>query len=170
MRLGIAFLRISGIDAHGVILGADAAHETCNQPPAREVVENGIFFGDHQRIVDERQRAAENGELGALDAARKSAGEHAGDRHHAVGGLVMLVEAHSVEAEPVGELHLIEIVVIELGALARIVMAVREGDPGGAVLRNGIEVRVPVGHEMKVEEFHAAILMLRSSSRLLLPN
>src|SRR6516165_9590214 len=87
------------------------------------------------------------------------AGENAGNRHHAVGGLMMLVEAHAVEAELVGKLHLVEIVVIELGAFLRIVMPVRERHPGRAVLCDRIEVGVPVGHEMEIEELHAAILM-----------
>src|SRR6516164_10539703 len=103
-----------------------------------------------------RQRAAENGELGALDAARERASENAGNRHHAVGGLVMLVEADAVEAELVGKFHLIEIVVIELGTLLRIVMAVRERHPGRAVLCDRVEIGVPVGHEMEIEELHAA--------------
>src|SRR5262245_63306506 len=100
-------------------------------------------------------RAAENRELGALDAARERTGENAGNRHHAVGGLMMLVEAHTVEAELVGKLHLIEIVVIELGAFLRIVMPVRERHPGRAALCNRIESGVPVGHEMRIEELHA---------------
>src|SRR5262249_51203505 len=125
----------------------------------REVVEDGVFLCDHQRIVDERQRAAEHSELGALDPARERPGENAGDWHHAVGGLVVLVEAHAVEAELIGKLHLVEILVVELGALMRIVMTVRERDPGRAVVCDRIEVGVPVGHEMEIEEFHAAILI-----------
>ena len=31
---------------------------------------------------------------------------------------MVLVEAHAVEAQPVGEFHLVEVVVIELGTLA----------------------------------------------------
>src|SRR5262245_25167690 len=147
------------MDAHGVIFGAEAAHETRDQPPAREIVEDGVFFRDHERVVDERQRTAENGELGALDAARECTGENAGNWHHAVGGLVMLIEADAVEAELVGKLHLIEILVIEFRTLLRIVMPVRERHPGGTVLCDRIEIGVPVGHEMEIEELHAAILM-----------
>ena len=117
MRLGEPLLRIHRVDAHGVIFGADAAHEARDEAAARQVVEHGVFFRDHQRIVEQRQRAAEDRELGALDRARQRAGQHARDRHHAVGGLVVLVEADAVEAELVGELHLVEILVIELGAL-----------------------------------------------------
>ena len=72
---------------------------------------------------------------------------------------MVLVEAHAVEAELVGKLHLVEIVVIELGALLRIVVAVGKGDPGRAVLFDRVEIGVPVRHEMEVEDFHAAILI-----------
>ena len=72
---------------------------------------------------------------------------------------MVLVEADAVEAERVGELHLVEILVIELGALLRIVVAVGIGDPGGAVLLDRVEVGVAIGHEVEVEEFHAAFLI-----------
>ena len=72
---------------------------------------------------------------------------------------MVLVEADAVEAELVGELHLVEIFVIEVGALFRIVVAVGIGDPGGAVLLDGVEVGVPIRHQMKIEEFHAAALL-----------
>jgi hypothetical protein len=159
VRLGVALLRIGGIDAHGMIFGPDAAHEARDHPPAREVVEDRVFLRDHERIVQERQRATEHGQLGALDAARQRAGENARDRHHAVGGLMVLVEAYAVEAELVRKLHLIEIVVIELCAFFRIVVPIGKGDPGRTVLFDRIEIGMPVRHEMEVEHLHAAILI-----------
>ena len=163
MRLGETLLRIGRIDAHGMIFGADAAHEARDQPPAREIVEDRVFFRDRERIVEQRQRAAEDRDLGALDAARERAREHAGDRHHAVGGLMVLVEADAVEAELVRQLHLVEIIVIEFGALLRIVVAVRERHPRGAVLGDRIEIGVAVGHQMEIEDLHVAILTLQFS-------
>ena len=71
----------------------------------------------------------------------------------------MLVETDAVEAEPIRELHLIEIFMIELGALFRIIVAVGKGDPGRAVCLDGGKIDVPIGHEVKIEEFHAAILI-----------
>ncbi len=160
MRLGVALLRLRRVDAHGVIFGADAAHEAGDEAAARQVVDHRVFFGDHQRVVEQRQRAAEDRDLGALDRARQRAGQHAGRRHHAVGGLMVLVEADAVEAEPVGQLHLVEILVIELGALLRIVVAVGIGHPGRAVLLDRVEVGVPIRHQVEVEEFHAAAFRL----------
>jgi hypothetical protein len=119
-----------------------------------------VFFRHHQRIVEQRQRTAEDRELGALDRARQCAGQHARDRHHAIGGLVVFVQAHAVEAEPVGQFHLVEIFVIEFRALARIVVPVGIGDPCGAVLVDRVEVGVAIGHQVEVEELHAATLML----------
>ena len=73
---------------------------------------------------------------------------------------MVLVEAHAVKAEPVGELHLVEVLVIEVGALLRIVVAVGIGDPGRAVAVDGIEIGVPVRHQVEVEELHAAAFLL----------
>ena len=157
VRLAEALLRDHRIDPHGMVFGADAAHETGDEAAAGEVVEHGVFFRHHQRIVQERQCAAEDRELCALDRARQGAGEHARDRHHAVGGLVVLVEADAVEAETVGELHLVEVLVVKLGAVLRIVVAVGIGDPGGAIALDGVEVGMPIGHEVEIEEFHAVI-------------
>src|SRR5690349_22384151 len=71
----------------------------------------------------------------------------------------MLVEADAVEAEPVGELHLVEILVVEAGALLGIVILVGESHPGRAVALDRVEVDVAVGHQVEVEEFHAATLL-----------
>jgi hypothetical protein len=35
-----------------MIFGADAAHESGDQSPAREIVEDRVFFRDHERIVE----------------------------------------------------------------------------------------------------------------------
>ena len=141
-----------------MILGADAAHEAGNDAAAGEVVEHREFFGDGQRIVHQRQRAAENRDVGMLDAAGQRAGQHAGYRHHAVSGLMVFVEADAVEAELIGELHLVEIVVIEFGAFFRIVVLVRERHPGGAVLGDGVEIDGAIRHQVEVEELHGVIL------------
>src|SRR4029079_1041812 len=85
-------------------------------------------------------------------------GEHARDRHHAVGGLVVLVEADAVEAELVGKLHLIEVFVIEACAFLGVVVLVRIGHPGGAMLLYGLEIGMPIRHQMEVEDLHAAAL------------
>src|SRR5262249_39681379 len=68
-------------------------------------------------------------------------------------------EAHAVEAELIGELHLIEILVIELCAFLRVVVAIGECHPGRAILLDCIEVGVTIGHQVEVEDLHAATLM-----------
>ena len=57
--------------------------------------------------------------LHVLGPARERAGHDAGDRHQAVGVLMMLVDAHAVEAELVGIFEFVEIAVVELVALLR---------------------------------------------------
>ena len=46
-----------------MIFGADAAHEAGDDAAVRDVVEHRVFFRDIQRIVDQRQRAAEDRDL-----------------------------------------------------------------------------------------------------------
>ena len=72
VRLVEAVVGFRRVRARGMIFGADAAHETGDQPAAGDVVEHGEFFGDHERIVQQRQRAAEHGDL-----ARSSCGARA---------------------------------------------------------------------------------------------
>ena len=74
---------------------------------------------------------------------------------------MVLVEAHAVEAELVRQFHLVEIVVIELGALLRIVVAVGVRDPRGAVLADRVEIGVAIRHQMEIEDLHVAILNFR---------
>ena len=63
MGLVEAAVRLRRIDAGGMVLGADAAHEAGDQAPAADVVEHGEFLGDRQRIVEQRQGAAEHRDL-----------------------------------------------------------------------------------------------------------
>ncbi len=154
MRLGEPLLRFRRIDSHSVIFGADTAHEAGDEAAARQVVEHGVFFRDHERIVEERQRAAENGDLGALDRTRQRAGQQARNRHHAVRRLVVFVEADAVEAKLVGQFHLVKVLVIKLRALFGIVIAVGKRHPCRAVAADRVEIDMAIRHQVKVEDFH----------------
>ncbi len=68
---------------------------------------------------------------------------------------MMFVDGDAVEAEFVGEAELVEILMIEFGAQDRIVMGVGIGQPRGAVLLDGVEIGMRVGHEVEVEDLHA---------------
>ncbi len=158
VRLDEAALRFGGIDAHRMIFGADAAHETGDQLAAGDVVEDGVFLGDHQRVVHQRQGPPQDRDAAVLDAPRQRARQHAGGRHHAIGGLVMLVDDDAVEAQLVGRLELIEILVVQLRALLGIVVGVGIGHPCRTVLGDRLEIGVGIGHQVEVEDFHAVTL------------
>ncbi len=157
MRLLEAPVRFRRIGAEGMILRADAAHEAGDQPPARDVVEHGVFLGHHQRIVEQRQRTAEHCDPDVLGAARERPRHDAGDRHDAVGVLVVLVDADAVEADLVGVFDLVQIAVVELVADLGIVIAIGQRHPGRVVLLIVIEIERRVGHEMKEIELHGPV-------------
>ena len=157
VRLLKASQRFRRIDAEGMILRANAAHEAGDEASARDVVEHREFLRDRQRIVDERQRPAEHGEL-ALDAPRQRARHDAGNRHQPVGGLMVLVDDLPVKAKRIRVLHLVEILVVEFRALDRVVLLVRQRDPRGAGVADRLKVHVRVGHKVEVEDFHAETL------------
>ena len=58
--LAKSLVRIDRIDAGGMVFGADASHKAGDNPAVRNVVEHRVFFGDVQRIIHQRQGAAED--------------------------------------------------------------------------------------------------------------
>jgi hypothetical protein len=74
----------------------------------------------------------------------------------------------AIEAELIGKLHLVEIVVIKFGPEARVIVRIGECDPGGSVAPDGVQIDVPVGHEMEIEKLHGPVFLARSL-RMLLP-
>ncbi len=83
---------------------------------------------------------------------------------------MVFVQAHAVEAQPVGQFHLVEIIVIKLGAELRIIMGIGQRDPGRSVALDGIEIDVPVRHKMEVEKLHGPVSSReRIAGFLLLP-
>src|SRR5581483_4464381 len=93
VRLLVALVREERINAGGVIFVADAAHEAGDDAAARQIVEHGELFGDVDRVVHQRQRAADDGDLGLAGPSDQIGGDQVRRRHHAVGGLVVLVDS-----------------------------------------------------------------------------
>src|ERR1700732_1812247 len=69
---------------------------------------------------------------------------------------MMLVDTDRIEAELLGIDERVNVARVFLGALHRIVEAVRQHYPGGTVLRRFREVERPVRHEMEGDELHDA--------------
>src|SRR5262249_13158393 len=68
----------------------------------------------------------------------------------------MLVDRNAVEAELGGELELVQIAVVKFVTFDWIEIAVRQHDPGCAVLVGIAHVEIGIGHQMKHEDFHGA--------------
>src|SRR6185436_6351350 len=89
-----------------------------------------------------------------FSAARECRRRHDRRGHQAVRRLVMLVHRHRVEAELLAVLQLVEIAVVELVALLRVEVLVRQLHPHGAVPAPGLEVEVGVRHQVEQDYLH----------------
>ena len=71
---------------------------------------------------------------------------------------MMLVHHQAIEAQLVREFHLVEIFVVEFGALEGVVVTVGKRHPGAASLTDGLKVHMRIGHEVKMKDLHDAAL------------
>ncbi|HEY6702515.1 MAG TPA: hypothetical protein VI010_00305 [Xanthobacteraceae bacterium] len=78
-----------------------------------------------------------------------------GARHQPVGGLMVLVHADTVEAEPVGKLELADIAGVELFADRGIEIGVGQRDPRRVVAVGIAEIQIRIGHEVEKERLHS---------------
>ena len=143
------FMRKSRIHTEGMIFSADTSNESGDQSPAGDVIDHGVLFGHRERIGAQRQRTAQNRDLGLGGAARQRRGGHYRRRHDAVSGLVMFVDAKTVKTEFFAVLQLIQITVVEQMAFFGIVEAVGQGHPGRLVILGCLHIEVGIGHQMK---------------------
>src|SRR6266849_8884306 len=70
-----ALVRECGINASRMIFGADPAYEASDDAALRQDVEHRELFGNVDRVADDRQRAAEDGDLDRLGALDQRAGD-----------------------------------------------------------------------------------------------
>src|SRR5712691_1694292 len=151
----MALAGMSGINAHRVVLGANAAHEAADDAPAADHVQHGHLFGHADGMVPQRQSIAQDGDLHALGALHQHGGDDVGRGHVAVGVLVMLVDADAVKPAFLSQHQLVNVAAVQLVALLRVIEAVRQGYPGGWVVISKIRLQVRPGHQMEGVELHA---------------
>ena len=125
--------------------------------PSRQVVEHRELFRDVDRVVHQRQRAADDRDLGLAGARDQVRRDQVRRRHHAVGGLVVLVDRDDVEAELLGIDQLVDVGLVLVGALLRIVELVRQHDPGGAMLVPLGHVERAIRHQVEERELHQRV-------------
>ena len=154
VRLAEARAGVRRVDVVRKELVAGAHHLARDHPPAADDVEHGDLFGHPQRVVVQRQHVAQNDQFGVRRSARQTGGHDVGRRHQAVRVLVMLVDAHAVESELVGQLQLIQVAVVDLVAALSVVQVVLAHDPGRVVVGCEIGRQVRPRHQVKREEAH----------------
>ena len=117
-RLAITRPRGRRVDRVGPVFHAGAERKRDFEPALREHVEHGVFFGQAVRIFEIGRRTPD-ADFGVLDLRDKRRGDQVRRRHHAVGGVVMLVDDDPVKAELVGQHQFGEIALVQRIALFR---------------------------------------------------
>ena len=111
----VAFLEplpvVDGIGVVGPGFDADAAHETGDDPPAGNNVQQRDFLGQTHRVVRRGEHIAKHQDLGAVGDAGQDAAGYVHLDVHARRGVVMLVNHQPVEAHLLGVLVLVEVTV-----------------------------------------------------------
>ncbi len=87
------------VDREAVVLRPAADDQARDQPAAADHVDHGELFGDARRRVVERQGVADDGDLHALRLPGEDRAHQVRAGHRAVGVLMVLVDAHAVEAQ-----------------------------------------------------------------------
>ncbi len=139
-----------------------AADEAALEPAARNDVDHRHLLGDARRLAPVGQRVAQHQDAGVLGDARQDRRHQRHRRHRAGGGLVVLVQ-HDVQAELVGDLPLVDAVVVDVGALDRIVVRVREDHPD--VLQRVGRRQVRIGGFAEMIDSHDVFLSLAAPQR-----
>ena len=152
--LAVPFAHERGVDLVGVRLDAEADDHAGDHPPARHDVEHGDLLGHAQRVVVERERAAEHEDLHAARHLGERGGHDVGRRHQAVGVLVVLVDADDIEAQPFGRHQLVEVVRIERPPALGIEQRVGQRQPRRVVLLLEVGRQVGPRHEMETDDLH----------------
>ena len=143
-RLLEALPRFIGIHVVRDVFVRDAANEARDQPPTAEHVQHGVFLGQPNR-VQEWDQATEHREPRLARPLRKGRANQVRIAHQAVGCRVVLVAADPVEAELLGEGHLVEVLAIGLVAPNGIEQLV--GDrPSGGLGEKWVGHQVKEGH------------------------
>jgi len=130
-----------------------ADREAGDEPAAREQVEHRELFGHAERRIVGGEAVAEDDERGLRRPPRQGRRHEVRRRHQAVGVVVVLVHAQAVEALRLGELQLVEELLVEAPRLLGVVQVVRHVDPDRPVRPLEIVGQEPIGHEVEEADF-----------------
>src|SRR5215470_15145393 len=146
-----------GVDAGGELLLAAPAHEARDEAPAGDHVDHGQLLGEPYGVLGEGQRVAEENQLHLLGHRGEDRGEHVALGLHAERRVVVLVQHDAVEAHLLGELVVLDVLVVEAAPRHRIEVLVGEhegGRPEVLARLRGIRRHRLLG---EVHEMHAGL-------------
>lgn len=142
-----------GAVAEAVVHGG-ADGEAGDESTAGDAVEHGEFFGDASGRVVEGDGVAQDDDGGVFGATAEVGGHEVGAGHHAVGVLVVFVDADAVVAVGGGGFQLVQGVVVHVVGFDRVEQVGGDVDPDAGVAFGEVLGQVPVGHEVEELKFH----------------
>src|SRR6266853_1406859 len=146
-RLALTLPGFAGRNVVGEVLVRDAAHQSCDQPPAAHAVEHRVFLGDAYRIV-EGHEVADHRDFHSLRGISKGPTDKIAVGHHPVRAEVVLVAPDPVEAATLRVDHAVDVRSVERARPLRVEVAVGVGP----VVRFQLQMRVR--HQVEKGEFH----------------
>ncbi len=139
------------------LLAAGAAHPSGHQPPARDHVDFGQLLRHPQRILDDRQRIADQYDAHLFGDARQDRRLHVHHAAHAKRRAVMLVEGDRIESQLLRVAILVQIVVVVLRTFLRIKEAV--GDAEERLIAKRLLLRdVAIRSFGEISDLHSSLL------------
>ena len=133
MRLAKARNRVGRIDSHRIIFTANTTDKAGDDPSPAHHIQHGNFFGNPDGMIPERQSVADHGNFDTVGSPCQKRPNDIRGGHGAIGILMVLVHAHAIKAEGFRVLQLVKIAIIDVTALCRVIVFIREGDPGRGV-------------------------------------
>src|SRR5215831_7586134 len=146
-----------GVDAGRELLLAAPAHEARDEAAAGDHVDHRQLLGEPYGILGEGQRVAQEDQLHLLGQRGEDRGEHVALGLHAERRVVVLVQHDAVEAHLLGELVVLDVLVVEAAPRHRIEVLVGEhegGRPKVLARLGGIRRHRLLG---EVHEMHAGL-------------
>ena len=132
-----------------------AHREARYEAATRQHVEHGELLGHARGRVVEGDGVAHHHDLGLVGSTAEGGGHQVGRRHEPIRVLMVLVDTDPVVAALLGELELVEILVVDLVTPLRVVQLVgRRVDPHAAVLVAEVVGQVGPGHQVEPVELH----------------
>ena len=131
-----------------------ADREPGDESTAADAVEHGELLGDADRRVVQRDRVADDADRRVARATGQPGGDEVRAGHDAVAVLVVLVDADAVEADLVGVLELVHVLVVHGVRPCRVEQRAGDVDPHRAVGLPEVGGQVRPRHEVEPGELH----------------